>query len=114
MIKLPFCVLSDKQSRLVRDEKSACPGTFVTITYHHAVLIVPPFSLTSRPIVDVQVVYCILNIVCTYSLSFMVHADLFVAYSHDCNEAVLVYHEYTARHMSNYSFDTHAQWIKLS
>ena len=58
-----FRVLSDQQFRWLRDEKTACPGTFVTITYHHAALIVLLGTLTSRPIVDVQILYCILNTV---------------------------------------------------
>ena len=35
-----FRVLSDQQFRSLRDEKTVCPRTFVTITYHHAALIV--------------------------------------------------------------------------
>ena len=33
--------------------------------------------------------------------------------THECNEAVLVYHDHSAMHTRNCSYDTHARWLKL-
>ena len=33
--------------------------------------------------------------------------------THECNEAVLVYHDHSAMHTRNCCYDTHARWLKL-
>ena len=59
-----FRVLSDQQFRLLRDEKTASPRTFVTITYHHAALIVKVLPTVRATVIEPPCAFLVYSYVC--------------------------------------------------